>query len=50
MKLYQGYEGISFTDWIVLKMIIKIYGTQKIIEVCKNIDEIGGIENIKTIG
>ena len=49
MKIYKGFEGIDYTEWILLKMIIKIYGEDKLIEVLKLIKEFGGIEGCRTI-
>jgi len=45
----RGFMDISFTDWIVFKMLIKIYGPDKLISVLKEIIKAGGINEIKTI-
>lgn len=49
MKTIECFEGIDHSEWILLKMIIKIYGVEKLIAVLSFIKQIGGVENIKTI-
>jgi hypothetical protein len=46
MGTVEGFDGIDFTDWILFKMLIKIYGEDKLIEVLKSIKENGGINEI----
>ncbi len=48
MAQYLDYKGIHFTDWIIFKMLIRIYGEDKLIEILKDLKERGGIEAIKT--
>jgi len=43
----QGFDDIDFTDWVVFKMLIKIYGEDKLIKTLSEIKEQGGIEEIK---
>lgn len=48
-KVHKGFEGIDFSDWILFKMLIKIYGEDKLIEVLKKIKDFGGIKEVKTV-
>ena len=48
-KVCQGFEGIDFGDWLLFKMIIKIYGEDKLIEVLQKIKSYGGIKEVKTV-
>ena len=49
MKQHDGFEGIDFSDWLMFKMIIKIYGEDKLIEVLTKIKDNGGIKVIRTL-
>lgn len=48
-RVYRSFEGIDFSDWLLFKMIIKIYGEDKLIEVLQKIKDHGGIKAIKTV-
>lgn len=49
-KVYRGFNGIDYTDWILFKLIIKVYGEDKLIEVLQDLKSRGGIKEIRTIG
>jgi hypothetical protein len=49
MKILKGFDDIDYTDWIIFKMIIKIYGVNKLILTLHKIEEVGGIDEIHTV-
>lgn len=48
-ELHCGFDGIDYTDWIIFKMLIKIYGEDKLIQVLSEIKNNGGVERIVTV-
>ena len=47
MKTFKDFEGIDFTDWMIFKMLIKIYGEDKLISVLHTVKAGGGVREIK---
>jgi len=45
----EGFEGMSFTDWMIFKMLIAIYGEDKLISVLTKVKEHGGVNEIRTV-
>lgn len=50
MQIHKGFDGIDFTEWVLFKMLIKIYGDDKLISTLKKIKAVGGIKEIHTVG
>ncbi len=46
-RRYYGFEEMSFTDWIIFKMLLQVYGEDKLIEVIQKVKERGGIKEFK---
>lgn len=48
MTEIRGFDNIDYSDWIIFKMIVKIYGEDKLIGTLQKIKMAGGIKNFKT--
>jgi len=48
-RQHNGFDGIDFSEWLLLKMIIKIYGEDKLIDVLQKLKQHGGIKEVRTI-
>jgi len=49
-KEYKGFDGMDFTNWMLFKMLIQIYGEDRLIEILNKVKVEGGIKEIRTRG
>lgn len=48
MREYKGFNDIEFTNWLMFKMLIQIYGEDKLIQVLQLIKDNGGIKKVRS--
>jgi len=46
MKNPAGFDGINYSDWLILTMLIELYGEEKLIATLNKVKETG-LKNIK---
>jgi len=49
LKEYIGYDGMDWSNWMLFKMLVQIYGEDRLIEILEKIKKDGGIKEIRAV-